>query len=778
MNAFVARGKRSIADLPLRRKILIPFAALAILYAASGTYVFTKGAASERRASSEGRLLRAATAAARRLEVAEGDAASLARQVALTEGLGPAIAGADASGLRRLVIGPSVNAASALTAVVSASGASLLEVLMVDGAPKVRPGVPWGRGIGHDAIANGRNGGLRSGTFTRAGIRYLGVASPVFRADAVVGAVIAGVPLASLETSQGELLGATVRIVTAGGPVAGLTGDGGLGVPFRGRAQGLPVDAVVVPVKIGTAQQARIVITLPAVAGLALLGSNAWRIGTVAVGALMGVILVGAWISRLLAQPINGLASSTRALAAGDLTHRASIEGSDEVGQLGAAFNQMAVQLEDSHNSLERRVQERTQALNEAMQELARTNGDLQRANRAKDGLLANVSHELRTPLSGVLIAAEMLHDPMFGPIEEARTRDFAGKIVASGRYLLTLIDDLLDLSRIESGHLEMRARGIELAPLLAEVRDATEGVAREKGIKLKIASGRGHQIDADPVRMKQVLLNLLSNAMNHTARRGRVTLDVARSGRSIALCVRDTGTGIARKDLQRIFEPFQQGSNATGTHGAGLGLAIAKRIVELHRGKLTVRSVVGQGSAFTVALPACAEAAEDVPVTTPQEAGRAVGVPRGALVLIVEDDPTTADLAERVLRTSGYGVRVAATVDTALASISAERPRLVLLDVRLGSEDGLDVVRALRRDGDGLPVLAMSAHGMAADVRRALASGCRDYLTKPVGARALLVAVSKALAPPADGDGAPADGDGVIADGTEREKILVEAVR
>jgi PAS domain S-box-containing protein len=237
------------------------------------------------------------------------------------------------------------------------------------------------------------------------------------------------------------------------------------------------------------------------------------------------------------------------------------------------------------------------------VRELDEANASLHQASVIRSRILASVSHELRTPLHSILVAAQLVQDSGVGQAGSRRVRGLGATIEGSGRHLLGLVDDFLDLSTIEAGAFELRPTAVFLAPLLREVRRDIAPLASEKGILLAFARVPGVVIVADPLRLRQVLLNLLSNAVKFTGRGGRVRVSVRSEAGSMLISVQDTGIGIAPENLERAFLPFEQVS-PTDAQGAGLGLAISRRITELHGGTLTAESAVGRGSTFTIALP------------------------------------------------------------------------------------------------------------------------------------------------------------------------------
>jgi PAS domain S-box-containing protein len=376
-------------------------------------------------------------------------------------------------------------------------------------------------------------------------------------------------------------------------------------------------------------------------------------------------------------------------------------------------------------------------------EEAIRRSEDFRHASEIKSEFLGVMSHELRTPLSAMLISAEMLDDPSFGPLTEAKARNLGARLTASGRHLLALIDDLLDLSRIEAGQLDLAIVPTALGPLLREIHQSVASTASEQGVLLDIPAGVRGRVLADPLRLRQVLLNLLVNAIKFTEAGGRVWLQARSVDDEVVLHVRDTGAGMAPEDLDRMFLPFEKGSAVTA--GAGLGLAIAKRLVELQHGSLEVASTVGEGTTFTVTLPAARPGRDDAAAASPQ---RTAHMPGERAVLVVEDDPALLDLTALVLESGGLTVDRAASVADALDAITRDTPALVLLDLSLGNGDGLEVVRHMRAEPStrGVPVLALSARVARSDVERALAAGCEAHLAKPIGARELLNRVRQFL--------------------------------
>ncbi len=388
------------------------------------------------------------------------------------------------------------------------------------------------------------------------------------------------------------------------------------------------------------------------------------------------------------------------------------------------------------------RTQELRQALaglEEANQRLRETNRRLVEANRAKNEFLASVSHELRTPLNAILGFSELLADGRGGSLNPQQ-RDYLTEIRESGEHLLELINDILDLSKIEAGKMRVQREATDVAALVRDVASMMRPLADKKGLALEVS------LDATPCwaavdrgMLRQVLVNLASNAVKFTPEGGRVTLGARFEGDSLCVEVRDTGIGIACEEQERIFEAFYQvdGSYSRQHQGTGLGLALVKRMMELHGGTVEVRSRPQQGAAFTCRFPQAraenapgAARAEGVPAA---KGGRSGSAP--AAVLVADGHALSRKLLRNALRSRGHEVCEAADAETALALVEARRPDLVLLDAGLPPHGGTACAARLRetRPGAGVHVLLLTPPGSGLTFAEARAAGCCGLVGKPV---------------------------------------------
>ena len=310
-------------------------------------------------------------------------------------------------------------------------------------------------------------------------------------------------------------------------------------------------------------------------------------------------------LARRMAGPIQTLRAGAARVAAGDLDHQIDVRTNDELQDLALEFGQMTARLRESYATLERKVEERTSDLAQANAELDERGIELEQASRHKSEFLANMSHELRTPLNAINGFTEVLLQGMAGDLNE-KQREYLQDVLSSGRHLLDLINDILDLSKVEAGHMQLELSAFSLPEMLGNVLTMMRERAARKGISLSLDLGEGiGEISADQRKVKQVLLNLLTNGVKFTPHGGAVRLEARQRPGELQIAVHDTGVGIAAEELGPIFEAFRQGQlGRAAQEGTGLGLALSKRLVELHGGRIWVASELGKGTTFSFSLP------------------------------------------------------------------------------------------------------------------------------------------------------------------------------
>jgi PAS domain S-box-containing protein len=383
-------------------------------------------------------------------------------------------------------------------------------------------------------------------------------------------------------------------------------------------------------------------------------------------------------------------------------------------------------------------------------------------ANRAKSNFLASMSHELRTPLNAIIGFSELLENHTFGDLNERQQR-YVTNVLTSGRHLLQLINDILDLSKVEAGHMELALSEFDVRTALGEVQTIVGTLAMKKRLDLEVEVGDSiTTLTADQSKLKQVLYNLLSNAIKFTPDGGAIRVAVRlapevgieKGGDWIEVAVADTGIGLKPEDQARIFEAFEQVDSAYARQqqGTGLGLALSRRFVELHGGRIWVESEVGKGSTFRFVLPLKARPAT-VEAAIDKVASMTAGPEHGPLVLVVEDDKYAGELLAHDLIQAGYRVAHAGTGEQAVALAQELKPAAITLDILLPDKDGLKVLAQLKSlpETRGIPVVIVS---LTEGRELGFSLGAVDWLVKPANPVDFRAAVHKAIA----GTEAPTD--------------------
>jgi signal transduction histidine kinase/ActR/RegA family two-component response regulator len=412
------------------------------------------------------------------------------------------------------------------------------------------------------------------------------------------------------------------------------------------------------------------------------------------------------------------------------------------------AVFQKARELSMSYESLGRMHRE----LTEVRDELEVRNRQVERVNELKSEFLASMSHELRTPLNAIIGFSSLLEEESAGELNPEQ-RSYVQHVAKASRHLLALINDILDLSKIEAGYLELSIESFTFREAVTEILSSIRPLARAKQINLAIAHNPDETIFADRLRFKQILYNLLSNAVKFTPTFGEIRVDCSQEDASMTITVSDTGVGIPPEEHDAIFEKFHQVQLGPGgvREGTGLGLAIAKRLVERHGGKIWVESKPGIGSRFTFTLPWQNTVTQGVATGESDDAAENETDGPGDVqieIVIVEDDPASCALMEAML-SPRYRVSTFASGTEALAALEQRVPHLVLLDVSLPEMNGIEVLEQLRAHEAlrHIPVIAVSAHAMRGDQQRFMDAGFDGYVAKPIMGRTSLLEAIEPLA-------------------------------
>ena len=480
-----------------------------------------------------------------------------------------------------------------------------------------------------------------------------------------------------------------------------------------------------------------------------------------------------------------------------DYSRRAPRIGDDEAAELADSFNAMLTEiegrtreLEESHSTTVREAQERSRAQQEVMRlneqleqrvdertlqlalanaELANANEEARSANQAKSAFLSSMSHELRTPLNAILGFAQILTSDVL-PSTLEQKKEFANHILKSGRHLLTLINEILDLAKVESGTISLSMEPVTLSDALFECRTMIDPIAATRRVRVLFPDVDGAVVMADRTRLKQVMLNLLSNAVKYNREDGVVVVgcEQPRPDR-LRLSVQDTGHGLSQEQLAGLFQPFNRlGQEGGAQEGTGIGLVVTKRLVELMGGEIGVSSSPGVGSVFWIELASTAPLKSAINPAMNMAVNGAMGAAHGAgvaapaqapatepdaaephLLLYVEDNPANLRLVEEIVAFR-RDLRLLAAPDghLGLQLARAHRPQAILMDLNLPGMSGFEVLKQLRTDPEtaAIPVIALTANAMPRDVERGLAAGFYRYLTKPIDIDKFTEAINSTL--------------------------------
>ena len=478
-------------------------------------------------------------------------------------------------------------------------------------------------------------------------------------------------------------------------------------------------------------------------------------------------MLISLRMQRCITTPLLDLAKVARNVTAQhNYTHRATQHSEDETGALVECFNDMLEQIErrdallqDHRDTLERQVEQRTSELLNTNTQLGIEKERAEESSRAKTAFLANMSHEIRTPMNAIVGYADLLLKPKHTVSDNLNCLQV---IRRNARHLMELINDVLDISRIEAGKMSVSPVRADFLQLVGEASSMLRPRAIAKGLQFNVDFDGPvpRHVTTDPLRVRQVLVNLIGNAIKFT-KQGGITLTVrcnrADAATRLEFDVKDTGIGLDQEQIERLFQPFVQADESMTRKygGSGLGLAISKRFAHLLGGDVYVRSMPGVGSVFSLVIDGgvvdereMISAATEAILSTPDDVQPPVNPePLRGRVLLAEDGYDNQQLISIFLRGAGLQVVIAENGAVALRKALAEHFDLILMDMQMPEMDGYTAAKELRLRGVTLPIVALTAHALSDDREKCLNAGCTDYLTKPIEEATLIQALKGHLA-------------------------------
>ena len=603
---------RRIRDVSLFWKLLIPFLALILVLGISGAFLIVRDLSS-----------RAQTTLDQELLVRSLDARSLVhdRELYLLESANFA---ANLQGMASAAKTKNVRTISSLlqsvlalkteltlVAAVDKGGSSLIEFHRPGPGPEVteRTGTAWSDHSFINQALQAAEGEKSAGFITIDENASLAIAAPVcseVQSCAPVGLAIVAFPLRRLAAEAGagqadEAQG--VAIYDSGGTLLAsnddsfertISANSGSRLVRQIEGVGATERAILyAPLEIQGTVQGAIGVSLPTAPAFDSVRGAGVRLSLLLLAGMAGIVAIGALVSRFLLAQVRPLMDTNRALGSGDLSARVPVLADDELGELARGVNQMADQLQASYETLEMRVEERTE--------------EVRRLLRERTDLFTAISHEFRTPLAVILNQAEIMLDAKY-PTKDRWGPDAGRTIKDSGEQLLFLINDILDLAKAEAGQMQVVLKDVSLLQVLEELHGTIEGLTKAGHLDLRMSLPRELPlVSADRTRVREIILNLVDNAAKYTPPGGDVTVSVEERDLEVAISVSDTGPGISEEASAKIFEPFFRDPETQAQHGkpsTGLGLALTKRLVEAHGGQISFETVVGKGTTFTFTLP------------------------------------------------------------------------------------------------------------------------------------------------------------------------------
>jgi signal transduction histidine kinase len=587
---------RRFRDLPLFWKLLVPFFVLLLVIGVAGAFFIVRDLSSRAETALDQDLVRGALDARSALRDRELYVVESVNFASNLRGVSEAVDRGDAREVQRLV--RSVLALKSDLDVLAITDASRSSIVERSGTTESSTRTDWSKyPFVAEALAQG-SGAKSSGLFRWRGRAMLGVAGPLCsgtRSCDPVGTAIAGFDLKRFASdAKVTLFDARGRALTPGlAAEAPPAATSSAGIPRRRHRVGdAEIATAYAPMRVQNREIGTIAVSLPVEPAFASVRGAGFRLALILLAAMAGVVGVGTVISRFVLAQVRPLLATNRALGRGDLGARAPVMADDELGELARGVNQMAEQLQASHETLESKVAQRTE--------------EIQRLLKERSEFFAGLSHEFRTPLAVILSQSEMMLDPAYGPAKRIEERSQATHDAA--KQLLGLINEILDLAKAEAGRVEVELETLAFPDVVRELRPTIDGLAQASALEMSINVPKDLPlIRADRVRLREILLNLVHNAVKYTPTGGRVMLSAGSHNGHVSVTVSDTGVGIPPETGERVFEPFYRVKGTTSQHGeasSGLGLALAKRYVEAQGGTIEFASGPRGGATFTFTVP------------------------------------------------------------------------------------------------------------------------------------------------------------------------------
>ena len=483
---------------------------------------------------------------------------------------------------------------------------------------------------------------------------------------------------------------------------------------------------------------------------------------TIALVGMIAVAIVGALIGYLLTRRLEVLTDAAQRMAQGDLSVRTGLGGKDEVAIVGQAFDQMARSVDFNIEALKSLTDELELRVEERTAELAEARDAAVQADRSKSAFLANMSHEIRTPLTAIIGFSESLLDSNQSMNERVTS---ITTIIHSGKHLLQIINDILDLSKIEADKLEVYKASINPFDVIDDVANIVHLLAESKGLALKTEydSLLPEKITTDPLRLKQILINLCNNAIKFTEEGSvRIKVECDRNLEKLVIKVIDTGVGLTETQIEKLFKPFSQADNSASRKygGTGLGLHLSRELARKLDGAIEVESTPYVGSCFTLTLTTGPLANTNFIAPPRSGSKNSQGSTRPGTeqlltgnVLLAEDNPDNQRLIMMMLKKAGADVDLAENGHEAIVLAQANDYDLIFMDIQMPVMNGLDAIRELRSKGYSKPIVSLTANAMQIDIDACYAAGCDDFAAKPIDREKFYGILFKYLSPAEAGE-------------------------